>query len=64
MSTIFGSTKSPNSTALIRILNSNMLSQNEELMDLISTSENSGESRLPSHEERLKIAATRVDEED
>jgi hypothetical protein len=56
MSTIFGSAKEPNSTALIRILNSQMLKQNESLMDAIATDESESKSKLPSREERLKMS--------
>lgn len=56
MSTIFGPSKEPNSTALIRILNAQMLKQNESLMDAIATDESTAKSKLPSREERLKMS--------
>jgi len=62
MSTIFGSTKEPNSTALIRILNSQMLRQNDSLMDAIAIDESESKSKLPSREERLKMSLTETKE--
>jgi len=64
MSTIFGPHKEPNSTALIRILNNQMLKQNELLMDAIATDESTSKSKLPSREERLKMSMKETKSED
>lgn len=64
MSTIFGSSKEPNSTALIRILNAQMLKQNESLMDAIAIDESTSKSKLPSREERLKMSMRETKGED